>query len=331
MVFYASNHSRSNDRSNGKERIWWRIQASGLFSFRFDDGYVGYWSKGWQAENRQDNIIWSIKNRPADRFQPKSRFPKGRDMTPKPIVLVTGAAVRIGRAIATEFAKSGFRAVIHHHRSQIEARELVAELEARFPAGHLAVAADLRLPQEREALFNDLCERGLLPSVLVNNASTYRRGPLLELDEAGLAEDYAVNLVAPLMLMRLFARHCRSGCIINLLDQRVAGTEANTGGYGLAKKSLRDATELAALEWAPGIRVNGVAPGLVLPAPGVPFEKMERLLANVPLRAPIAAEAIGKACVFLANTHSITGQILFLDGGQHLTAPVAIETLRPHV
>ena len=249
-------------------------------------------------------------------------------MTDKPVVLVTGAAVRIGRAISWEFARAGFRVVLHYHRSQSEARALTAELEAMFPAGHLLVAADLRLSQDRESLFAVLRERALLPSVLINNASTYRRGPLLELDEAGLDEDYAVNFVAPLMLMRLFARHCQSGCIINLLDQRVAVTEACAGGYGLAKKNLRDATELAALEWAPGIRVNGVAPGLSLPPPGVPAEKMERLLANVPLRQPVAPEEIGRACVFLANAPSITGQILFLDGGQHLAPQAVAETLR---
>jgi pteridine reductase len=249
-------------------------------------------------------------------------------MTNQPIVLITGAAVRIGRAIASEFARAGFRVVIHHHQSQAEATALAMDLEAAFPAGHLAMAADLTQAHEREALFANLRQRDLLPSVLVNNASTYRRVPLLELDEAGLAADYAINLVAPLMLMRLFARDCQSGCIINLLDQRVATTEINTGGYGLAKKSLRDATELAALEWAPQIRVNGIAPGLVLPPPGVPAAKMERLLANVPLRHPILPEEIGRACVFLANSPAITGQILFLDGGQHLAPPVAIETLR---
>lgn len=249
-------------------------------------------------------------------------------MTNRPIALVTGAAVRIGRAIAGELAKAGFRVAIHHHRSPAEAAALVAELEAAFPAGHLAIAADLRLCQDRESLFATLIERDCRPQLLINNASTYRRLPLLGLDEAGLADDYAVNFVAPLMLMRLFARHCQSGCIINLLDQRVTGTEANIGGYGLAKKSLRDATELAALEWAPRIRVNGIAPGLVLPPPGVPPEKMERLLANVPLRRPTTPEEIGQACVFLANATAITGQILFLDGGQHLAPQVAAEAVR---
>ena len=246
----------------------------------------------------------------------------------KPIALVTGAAVRIGRAIAGEFARAGFRVIVHHHQSQDEAIALVAELEEGFPAGHLAMGADLREENERAALFAELLERDLRPSVLVNNASTYRRGSLLALDEAGLAADYAINFIAPLMLMRLFARHCQSGCIINVLDQRVAGIEANTGGYGLAKKSLRDATELAALEWAPRIRVNGVAPGLSLPPPGVPSEKMERLLTNVPLRRPTAPEEIGRACVFLATTASITGQILFLDGGQRLAPQIEIELLR---
>jgi NAD(P)-dependent dehydrogenase (short-subunit alcohol dehydrogenase family) len=100
--------------------------------------------------------------------------------------------------------------------------------------------------------------------------------------------------------------------------------DPGAGAYGLAKKSLRDATEAAALEWAPEIRVNGVAPGFVLPPPGVSPEKMEKFLPGIPMRRAATPEEIADACWFLATAPILTGQILFVDGGLHLTAnPVA--------
>ena len=111
---------------------------------------------------------------------------------------------------------------------------------------------------------------------------------------------------------------CRRGCIVNLLDRRVAGVDPAAGSYGLAKKALRDATEAAALEWAPDIRVNAVAPGYSLPPPGVDPEKMLPLLEGVPMRQPSSPEEIAAACVFLARSPTVTGHVLFVDGGLHL-------------
>ena len=140
-----------------------------------------------------------------------------------------------------------------------------------------------------------------------------------------MRRDYEVNFVAPFTLMQQFARHCRAGFIINLLDQRVATTDPGAGAYGLAKKSLRDVTEAAAIEWAPAIRVNAVAPGLVLPPPGVAPEKMLPLLANIPMGCPSSPEEVAAACVFLAMAETITGHILYVDGGMHLAPCVQPE------
>ncbi len=240
-------------------------------------------------------------------------------------ILITGAAVRIGRAIALRFARGGAAVAVHFNRSQAEAHALLAELEALAPgAGHRAVRADLLNPQDRARLIPGLAEAGFIPDCLVNNASTYRRCSLRSLTPEQVRDDFEVNFTAPFELMRDFARVCCRGSIVNLLDQRVAAVDPGAGAYGLAKKALRDATEAAALEWAPEIRVNAVAPGFVLPPPGVAPEKMEKFIPGIPMKRAAAPEDVADACWFLAGAAGITGQILFVDGGLHLTAnPVA--------
>ena len=234
--------------------------------------------------------------------------------------LVTGGAKRIGRAICRSLARRGMEIVVHYRKSEREAAALVEELGGSRE-GHRTWRADLAVDSERCELIRGLAAAGQSPEVLVNNASVYRRGSLKDLTDRQLQEDYTINFFAPLLLMKEFASHCRQGCIINLLDQRVALVESKAGAYGLAKKSLRDATEAAALEWAPDIRVNGVAPGFVLPPPGVDAAKMTPLLTNVPMNRQTSAEEIADCCGFLAASETITGTILYADGGMHLVHP----------
>ncbi len=239
-------------------------------------------------------------------------------------VLITGAGVRIGSAIALRFAQAGARVVVHYNRSEDEARELVEQLEQISP-GHQCVQADLLNHAERRELIPSLVQQGQTPNCLVNNASVYRRCPLVNVDLERVMEDYEINFVAPFLLMRDFAYYCEEGNIINILDQRVATVDPSASTYGFAKKSLRDAMEAAAVEWAPRIRVNAVAPGIVLPPPGVPPEKMDRLLKNVPMAQASAPNEIADTCIFFARTSTITGQIIYVDGGMHLVSPVVNE------
>lgn len=240
-------------------------------------------------------------------------------------VLVTGAALRIGRAIAERFARDGAAVAVHFHASSAAARDLLDALPPPRTGAHRLVQADLRAPAACAQLIPGLLADGFAVDALVNNASVYRRRRLAALEPAALEEDFRINFFAPFELMRSFAAHCRRGVIINLLDQRVATVDPGAGGYGFAKKALRDATEAAAVEWAPEIRVNGVAPGFVLPPPGVAEEKMLPLLANVPLGRKTAPAEIAAACHYLATAAAVTGQILFVDGGQHLVPPVVGE------
>lgn len=235
----------------------------------------------------------------------------------QPVVLITGAARRLGAAIARHFASHAWRVAIHCRHSLPEAQALFAELGGSAK-GHLLLQGDLLDEQFAENLLPQVLAAAGHLDCLINNASEYQRRPLKDISRMQLQADYAINFTAPFFLMQSFRHHCRNGNIINILDQSISKTDPGGGAYALAKKSLRDATEACALEWAPEIRVNAVAPGLVLPPPGVSMEKMQRLLPRVPMQAAVNLADICRACLFLAETKSLTGQIIYTDGGLHL-------------
>ena len=230
-------------------------------------------------------------------------------------VLVTGAAKRIGRAIATAFANDGWRVIVHCNRSLAEADTLCKSLPG---SGHTVIQGDFSTADSIAAFMKSLERSRLHFDCLVNSASCYLRRPLVETSLQEMTAIYNVNMFAPFQLMRFFAAKMKAGCIINITDQRTSSVDPEAGIYALAKKSLRDATEAAALEWAPAIRVNAIAPGLVLSPPGVSPEKIVPLLEKVPMRTRTTEQEIAQACLFLAHAETITGQTLYLDGGMHL-------------
>lgn len=230
-------------------------------------------------------------------------------------VLITGAAKRIGRALATAFAQNDWSVILHCNRSLNEAEELCSSLPGD---GHSVIQGDFSTAETIIEFLGKLeCSRRHF-DCLVNSASCYSRLPLKETSFQEMTAIYNINMFAPFQLMRFFAERMKSGCIINLTDQRVSSVDPAAGIYALAKKSLRDVTEAAALAWAPDIRVNAVAPGLVLSPPGVPPEKMEPLLKKVPMRVRSTEQEVAQTCLFLANAETITGQTIYVDGGMHL-------------
>ncbi|MFO7821520.1 MAG: SDR family oxidoreductase [Lentisphaeria bacterium] len=236
-------------------------------------------------------------------------------------VLVTGGAKRIGRAICRAFAEHGATVIIHYRHSQAEAEALREELR-QHGDDHVAIQADLTIPEQRRKLIARSLEINGQLDFLVNNASVYRRSRLRDVNDEEARKDFDINFFAPFALMRDFANCKGNGSIINLLDQRVAKADPAAGTYGLAKKALRDATEAAAVEWAPEIRVNGISPGVVLPPPGVSKEKMVPILKGVPMQTNTTPEEIANACIYLATAETVTGTILNVDGGLHLVTPL---------
>ena len=234
----------------------------------------------------------------------------------KPVILVTGGAKRLGAAFCRGFASAGWRVVIHANHSLEEARMLVAELGGEECAR--VVQTDLREFSADDFLHCVVGCFGRLDAV-INNASTYRRRQLLELAEKELKEDFQVNFLAPFGIMRAFARLGNPGVIVNVLGGRIAKLDAECPGYLLAKKSLAEATELCALDWGGlGIRVNGLAPGLVRPREGVDLSVMNPLLERTPLKRRTTEEQLVASARYLVETDGVTGTILYVDGGLHL-------------
>ena len=241
--------------------------------------------------------------------------------------LVTGGAKRLGRAIVLALAREGAHIVIHCNRSRLEAERTASEARA---AGVKAwvVTVDLAKPAPAERLMVQARKRaGRAIRFLVNNAAIFPAGRLGVLTAAELARNIQINAFAPLQLSRAFARQFRRTgpglrpCILNLLDCRIADYDQEHAAYHLSKRMLADLTRMMALAFAPAVRVNAVAPGLILPPAGQGEAYLRKLARTNPLRTHGEAGDIAVAAVFLLQSRFVTGQILYVDGGRHLKKP----------
>ena len=218
--------------------------------------------------------------------------------------LITGGAVRIGAAITKALQAEGAEVVVHYRRSKEEAEKL----------SPYTVQCDLESPEACSRLVE---QAGHL-DILVNNASLFTKDTLDCSTYDRVLREFQVNLFAPMELCRTFAVQAGEGAIINLLDRRIRCHDAACVPYTLSKKGLEELTMLAALEYAPHIRVNGVAPGPVLPPPDSPTTNVRALAGNIPLDILPTPEEIAEAAMYLLRAGSVTGQIVYVDGGQHL-------------
>ena len=240
---------------------------------------------------------------------------------PQPLTaLVTGGAQRLGRAIALALAKTGHPVAVHCHRSQAEAAELAAEIRAA--GGKAAVLpADLADEAATAALITQ-ANAALGPvGVLVNNASTFQRDEWDTVDRASWDAHFEPNLRAPFVLTQAFARALppgEEGNVINLLDQRVWSLTPHFVSYTVSKAALWALTQSLALALAPRIRVNAVGPGPALPSPRQSPEQFALQCAATPLSRGTNPAEVARAVLALLALPSVTGQMIALDGGQHL-------------
>ena len=237
-------------------------------------------------------------------------------------VLVTGAAKRIGRAIALALAGEGYAVAVHYGRSREAAEALVAEIESSGGRA-CAVQGDLADAQAVARLVPEAASGlGRALTMLVNNASEFEPDDLTDLDPEQWERHFAINLRAPSFLVRDFARQCpqrADGLVVNLLDQRVWKPTPHFFSYQLTKSALWTATQTMAQALAPrGIRVNAIGPGPTVSNTRQGDEDFRRQVEATPLKRGASPEEIAKAVLFLAATPAMTGQMLALDGGQHL-------------
>jgi NAD(P)-dependent dehydrogenase (short-subunit alcohol dehydrogenase family) len=234
--------------------------------------------------------------------------------------LVTGAARRLGQAIAFALADAGFAVAVHHHNSAHDAEATCSEIRRR---GHNAVALRADLANEPGvAALLPAAEAALGPiGVLVNNASVFERDEWHDATRASWDRHLEPNLRAPFVLMQTFARRLpptAEGVIVNLLDQRVWSLTQHFVSYTVAKAALWALTQTMALALAPRIRVNGIGPGPALPNALQTEAQYASQSASVPLGHGTTPEEIGRAVAAILTLPAMTGQMIALDGGQHL-------------
>jgi NAD(P)-dependent dehydrogenase (short-subunit alcohol dehydrogenase family) len=238
--------------------------------------------------------------------------------SPPPAALVTGGALRIGRAIVLALARAGYAVAIHASRSLADAEALRDDIASTGGRAGV-VAADLA---DHDAVL------GLVPAavaavgpltLLVNNASAFEPDEVGRLDRERFDRHVAVNLRAPVFLAQAFAAQAPAGgSVVNVLDQRVYQPNPRFFSYGLAKSALYAATTTLAQALAPHVRVNAVAPGPTLPNVWHGDEVFKRRSAAMPLGHGPTPKEIADAVLFLANAGSITGETIAVDGGQHI-------------
>lgn len=232
--------------------------------------------------------------------------------------LVTGGGKRIGRAIVLELARAGFDVVIHYGSSR-DAAEAVAD-EARALGRRAAtVQGDLTDVVATHGLI-EAAVRALGPlSVLVNNASVFDDDRLDTITGESWSAHLDTNLRAPVLLAQVFARQAPEGsAIVNILDQRVLKPDPRFFSYALSKSALWSATRTMAQALAPRIRVNGVGPGPTLPSVHQTQDEFDAEASAVPLQRAGSPGAIAAAVRWLVDAELVTGQMIAVDGGQHL-------------
>ena len=238
----------------------------------------------------------------------------------RPVALVTGGAVRIGRAIGLHLAGAGYDVAIHVHRLNADAEAARAAIEARG-ARAVILPAELSDMGAVSALL-PAANAGLgMVSLLVNNASEFHPDAVGSLDPVQWDRHFAVNLRAPVFLAEALAGQLGArdtGCVINLIDQRVLKPTPHYLSYSLTKNALWAATRMLAQGLAPRVRVNAVAPGPTLANVRQSDDDFARQRAAMPLGHGPTPEEIAEAVLFLVKAKSVTGQMLTVDGGQHL-------------
>lgn len=242
-------------------------------------------------------------------------------MTSRGAALVTGGARRIGRVLAATAAEAGYDVAIHVRSVDAAAEAAAGDVRAH---GRKAVilTCDLRQEPAAVALVGD-AESELGPvTLLVNSASVFEQDAFADMNRASWDLHMETNLRAPLVLSQVFARRLpadREGLIVNLLDQRVLRPGPDFFSYSLSKSALWDATRMLAQALAPRIRVNAIGPGPSLPSIHQDQAAFDAEVASTLLGRPAAPAQMGAALRYLIDATSVTGQMIAVDSGQHLS------------
>ncbi len=231
--------------------------------------------------------------------------------------LITGGGKRLGKAISVALALRGYDIAIHYNHSDNDAKE-TAELIRHKGKKAEIFQSNLSDMKQVRSLIPNVFEVFPECSILVNSASIFEDIAFSDVTEDIFDRDFNTNFKAPFFLSQDFSNRNSAEMIINMLDMRINKVETKHFAYNLTKKSLRDFTMMAAKELGPKIRVNGICPGPILPPPDKGLEYLEKIAENTPLKKPGNPDYIVSALEYILDNPFVTGQCLFVDGGQHL-------------
>jgi pteridine reductase len=238
------------------------------------------------------------------------------------VVLVTGAARRIGKSIVSALHGAGARVAVHYRDSAADANTLVAALNGMRHESAIAIRADLLDTDTLPTLVDDIVAWGGRLDILINNASTFYPTPVGSIDAADWEDLVGTNFKAPLFLSQAaapwLAKH--RGCIVNIVDIHAQRPLRAHSVYGAAKAGLAMLTRALAKDLAPEVRVNGVAPGAILwPENGMSDETRRTIISQVPLARPGHPDDIAGCILYLVrDAHYVTGQVIAVDGGRSI-------------
>ena len=246
----------------------------------------------------------------------------------RPVVLVTGAAKRLGRCIALDLAQHGFDVAVHYRHSQAEALAAVAELQVAGASAH-AFGADLSVESACRALVPAVVAHFGRLDAVVNNASTFEHDDPASFSMAAMDLHWRANTAPAVLLAQALHAHLAgcsldntklTGCVVNLLDQKLWNPNPDYFSYTLSKAALQAATVMLAQALAPSVRVCGVAPGVTMLSGPMSAAEFAAAHQMTPLQRSSTPEDIARAVRFLIESPAITGTSLLVDGGQHLSA-----------
>jgi len=237
--------------------------------------------------------------------------------TKKKAALITGGAKRIGAEIAVSLAAEGYDIAIHYNTSESDAIETQKEIKslgrecAIFKGDLKDVHFANELVMVAFSTFPHL-------NVLINSASVFKRAEIKDTNLHDFDEIMSVNFKSPFFMIKEFAKFCKKGSIINILDTKISRHQNAYSAYIISRLALMELTRLAAVEYAPKIRSNGICPGLILPGSSEDEEYIKRLESKIPLGKKGKPGNISQTVKFLLNNDFITGEVIHVDGGENL-------------
>lgn len=239
-------------------------------------------------------------------------------MSAPALALVTGSAHRLGKAFALSLAHMGYTLALHYHGSKTEAEQTAAETRA-LGVDSLPIHADLTIPEKIDFLFSQVDDLNVPLKVVVNSAAVMPVGKATELELHAWDSALDLNLRAPFLIAQQAAKRMSDGgLIVNISDIGAQKAWSRYPSYTVSKAGLESLTRMLARALAPSIRVNAIAPGLVLPSDVVTEEQWQKLVERLPLKRAATLEEITFTLEFLIKNEYITGQTLVVDGGYSL-------------